>query len=324
MGTGLLQTDRKILAELMINSRQPLSRLAAKARVSKQNAASRISRMAGTGGINAFIALIDAKKIGYITYCLNFRLKPISKNKEKAIIGDILKAGVVSLFRCEGEWNLIVGVVSENIDELAKKSMQIHYILRGLVLATQWAAQLDATTLLPPGIAQSADGFKSMATIGRSKGLERIDGKDRILLSAISTNARASYARLSKMAGFPPETVRYRLRALEKRKIICGYTVSLGTELEGFHHYRIFIDLNVPTEENVRRVFSFLANLKQSRRIVRLMSEFELMYDIRVSGEKEAGEIMESVNRRFYKIISTQVSLRILKEYRFAYFPPMP
>ncbi len=321
MEKTLGKTDCAILDGLMHNSRTPLTTLAVKARVSKQNVAYRVAQLKKSGAIQSFVALIDGEKAGYTTYYFNFRIKPISEHKERRIVKELLALGLLTLWRCEGEWNLIIGVAAEDVDALARQSLRIHYILRGLVVGVQWTVHLSTTTLARPLSAGESAG--PAVTIGESKKREEIDDKDRAILSALSTGSRATYSEISQKAELPPETVRYRMRSLEKRKIIAGYTITLGTELEGFHHYRVFINLGIPTSERVQAVYAFLLGFRPVRRVVRMMSEFELMYDVRVSGERELRDIMQAVARRFHAILTEQTYVRITRDYRFSHFPPL-
>jgi len=320
MGGKLSVTDRKILAQLLCDSRQPISRIAAKARVSKQNASSRIASLLARGSIGSFVSLIDCERIGYSVHIFNFKLKPVSARKERQVIAELLSLGVLSLLKCEGEWDLSLSIASEGTADLAKKSLRLHRALRGIVLSMHWAVHLGTSTAVPRAFSSAQDSPRRPVELGAQCSQERINQKDKGILSAIASNTRISYSDLGKQTGMPPETARYHLKSLEARKIIKGYTINLGSDLEGFRHYRVFLNLSSPTEENVRAVASFLISLPQVRRVTRIVSEYELMYDVRASGEREMREINQSVVRRFHRIMSMQALVRIVKEYRFCYF----
>lgn len=321
MAEKLGQADLKLFSALLLNSRQPLSRLAAKARISKQNAAYRIARMVGKGYINSFIALIDATKIGHRAHYFYYKLRPLSDYQEKKVVKEILSLGAIALFRCEGEWNLIVGLGTQNLDELGKKSLQLNYILRGLVLQTTFAINLRTINLIQPLFVTTNLGMGGIIVLGEKYRTETVDERDRALLSAISGNARASYAELAKKTIMPPETVRYRLKSLEKRGIIMGYSISMGTEIPDMHPYRVFVNFSLPTEANIKKVENYLLNIPQMRRIVRQVCDYELMYDIRVKGAAEARKITSDLGKKFHRVIKTQVPLRILDDYHFSHFP---
>jgi len=322
MGGKLNATDQRILSQLLCNSRQPASRIAAKARVSKQNASSRMASMLAHGSIGSFVSLIDCERVGYDIHIFNFKLRPVPARQERKAIAMLLSLGALSLLKCDGEWNLSLSIASEGTEDLAKKSLKLHRILKGMVLSTHWAAHLSTAIAVPRAFSESQAQPGRIVVLGAQRKQEAICQKDREILSAISGNSRISYSCLGKAAGMPPETARYRLKSLEARGIIRGYTVNLGSDLEGFRHYRVFLNLSSPTEGNVQAVSAFLLSLPQVRRVTRIVSEYELMYDVRASGEREMREITQSVVRRFHRIMSMQAWVRIVKEYRFCHFPP--
>jgi len=261
--------------------------------------------------------------VGYSIHIFNFKLKPVSARKEKQVASELLSLGVLSLLKCEGEWDLSLSIASEGTADLARKSLKLHHILRCIVQSMHWAVHLSTATVVPRAFSGSPDSPRHPIVLGAQRSQERISQKDREILSAIASNTRISYSDLGKRTGMPPETARYHLKSLEARRIIKGYTINLGSDLEGFRHYRVLLNLSAPTEENVRAVSSFLLSMPQVRRVVRIVSEYELMYDVRASGEREVREITQSVVRRFHRIMSAQAWVRIVKEYRFSYFPPL-
>ena len=324
MGEALTSADWKILGELVGDSRQPLNSLARKARISKQVAAYRMERMEKRGDILAFIAVVDYSRIGYTKFYLNLNVAPMSKAQEEKVIREILSLGVIVLYKCEMEWNYLIGILAKDVRGAAEINSRIRQILKERLTNAAYSIYLGATICYPSLIARRQDQSKIVAMIGNATRPEPIDGKDALVLGAISMNARASYVELSRMTGLPPETVRYRLKLLEKKKIITNYTVTLNPNLESMHYYRVYIGLNNPTEENVKKVTIYLLNLRQARRVIRVVSNYDIVYDILVGNGEELRQVKNQVEEKFCDIINAQVSIRIFEDLRFCYFPPLP
>ncbi len=66
-----------------------------------------------------------------------------------------------------------------------------------------------------------------------------IDEKDRKLLTLLQQDARLSYRQLAKKAGMSVLTVMKRVKALEARKAITGYTAALDYEQLGLDVHAI-------------------------------------------------------------------------------------
>ncbi len=60
----------------------------------------------------------------------------------------------------------------------------------------------------------------------------QLDAKDQGLISMLRADARTSIVDLARGLGVSRATVQNRLRRLEKDKVITGYTVLLGAEIE--------------------------------------------------------------------------------------------
>jgi Lrp/AsnC family leucine-responsive transcriptional regulator len=56
---------------------------------------------------------------------------------------------------------------------------------------------------------------------------------DRRLLEALAANARASYAELARLVGMSAPSVQDRVRRLEERGVITGYTATVSPEAVG-------------------------------------------------------------------------------------------
>lgn len=57
-----------------------------------------------------------------------------------------------------------------------------------------------------------------------------LDEKDRLLVAALRSDSRQSLVALAKRSGLSRSAVHERLRRLESKNVIAGYTVRLGTE----------------------------------------------------------------------------------------------
>jgi Lrp/AsnC family leucine-responsive transcriptional regulator len=62
--------------------------------------------------------------------------------------------------------------------------------------------------------------------------MNTLDAKDKLLLGALRADARQSLVELARHAGLSRSAAHERIRRLEERQIIAGYTVRLGTDLE--------------------------------------------------------------------------------------------
>ncbi len=62
--------------------------------------------------------------------------------------------------------------------------------------------------------------------------MRKLDARDQGLLALLRADARISVVDLAKRLGVSRATVQNRMRRLEKNRVILGYTVALGSDVE--------------------------------------------------------------------------------------------
>lgn len=71
-----------------------------------------------------------------------------------------------------------------------------------------------------------------------------MDKKDQVLLNILLSNSRLSYRKIAKKSGLSVATVMNRVRALEKEKIIKGYSAVLDYDKLGYDIH-VLIDMRI-------------------------------------------------------------------------------
>lgn len=321
MAAELDQLDRKLLRELYLNSRMPLSLLAKKLRMSKQRANYRIQKMLREGSIKAFTAVIDRSRVDYDFDMFCYDTSPFSERQDKLLMQKILALNPTILLRCDGKWKLMVAFLCTGVHELASKQRQLRFLLRGHIIDEYHFLHILSLRYRLPG--SEDEVRKPLFTIGKKSDVVKLDEKDRKILGALSENARASYLELSQKIKLPPETIRYRMKQLEKDKVILAYSLSVNPNLHGMHHYRVYVKLSVPNSQIHESILSFISTFPQVTRVQTLVSQYDFSYDAVVPSREDLRKVLEGMSHRYFKYIVEQEPIRIYEEYRYCFFPPL-
>ncbi|HQT44521.1 MAG TPA: AsnC family transcriptional regulator [Candidatus Micrarchaeota archaeon] len=323
MGGRLDIIDRHILEELSINSRMLATKLAKKNRLSKQALQYRMQRMESEGVVNAYITYVDWAKLGFIRCQMIIKHSPISDESYAKIMEKCRAEGAVHITRCDGEWNMLVGYLARTHREIYEKSNRIRQAFGAHMLHWRTATIVDVSVKSMPSYFNEKDSGMLIGTLGKEGALYNADEKDILILKALATDARAPYAKLAAATRLPPETVRFRMKRLEKEKAIMSYGVSINPELEGFNHFMVLVRFSNPDNKKIDELIKFLLSIPKTRRVARLVSTVDLMYEVRAKDEKEIRAIKDSVDAKFEDIIQAQNVLRMYGENLFAFFPPL-
>src|SRR3989338_5194087 len=73
---------------------------------------------------------------------------------------------------------------------------------------------------------------------------EEVDGTDIKIIEHYAPNVRQFPIEVAKKVGVSPDTVRKRIKTLEKKKVIVGYKIGLNLEKMGFVSYRVDLQLS--------------------------------------------------------------------------------
>ena len=106
--------DKKILKELLVDSRMSISRLAKKVGVSREVALYRINKLKKEM-IKEFYTVIDTKALGYTRYTTFIQLKGITIEQEKIFLNELMKDPAVTYMGpVMGKWNVVFDILAKD------------------------------------------------------------------------------------------------------------------------------------------------------------------------------------------------------------------
>src|SRR3989338_1136395 len=113
--------DTRILYELDMDARQPLSKIARKVGLSKEVVNYRIKSMEKECIIQGYYTALDLSKIGYMFCRIFIKFQNIGLEKEKKIINHIKSLPYVRwMYTIDGPWDLVFAVYVNNVKELER------------------------------------------------------------------------------------------------------------------------------------------------------------------------------------------------------------
>jgi len=245
--------DKKILEELLINSRIPISTLSKKTGISREVATYRLKRMQKEL-IKDFHTIINLEALVFSRCGILMRLKGINSVNEKKFIEYLKNHEYVTyLGPIIGKWNMAFDIVmkdeehlKEIMDEIIKKiknNLESYIMIRsGLDMATYPTKYVGKTVNRTPK-KQTEMKYK-------------IDSVDKNILKLLATNSRIEYQELSKKLKLAANTIKYRIKNMEKSNIIQGYSISVDYRKLGFEFYNLQLKLTNTKEDK------FLAYIK--------------------------------------------------------------
>jgi Lrp/AsnC family leucine-responsive transcriptional regulator len=81
-----------------------------------------------------------------------------------------------------------------------------------------------------------------------------LDDKDAGLLSILAENCRAKNVDIAKKLKISEDVVRLRIKSLERRNIITGYTISVNEDKLGYESYQMLLEIDNMTDIVINKI----------------------------------------------------------------------
>ena len=317
----LTDVNKRLLYELDFNARQSLSRLARKFHTSKQVLAYRLERLQKDGIIRGFYADINPSKLGLVIYLFYLKFQHLSIAKEKEFIEHVNKHPRISVnASVHGKWDHNIAIFARNIHEFKDVYEHLMKDYEKYVKEKRITIVTDFWYYKPKYLVSSNE----LAEIEMSGPLETglIDKDDNEILKILAEQARMPLTEIAKKVGLTANTVKNRIKGLEKRGIILGYRVMVNHEKLKKLHYRVFFFLeNIPARQEELR--NFLALQPQVISITKAIGLCELDCRMLFEDVTEFYEFVNKLKSRFIDVIKDFEPLIYYKFHKSLNYYPM-
>ncbi len=321
---GLDSLDSKLIYELDRDSRQPLSRIAKKLHTSVQRLSYRLSALENSGIIRNYIAVIDYKKLGtYMYFVCNLKIFGLNNSEEELIIKKIAADSKCTLaFRCEGAWDIMIGTVANDIFEAKETFVRLlapfeNHITEKLIVSHMGAYHYHQYIL--EDAYPRANACQESVTGGKAENLKH-DDLDMKILELLSANARMPTLAIATKVGSVPETVAYRIKQLEKNKIINSYSVLLNFQKCGKIRHRIYVKSAGMTSEKFMGIVRYMERFPNMRRIIEVFEVYEFLFDLVSKSDEDMRSVVSNLKEKYKGSILGFDINKIYRVYKFTYF----
>ncbi len=290
---ALDKRDIKLIREIDFDARASISRLARKIRVSKEVANYRLKRLVADGVIKGFIAIIDSYMLGYHLYRVQVRLKRVDEKLIKEMTGWAKSIPcIASIVTLDGKWDLELSFWSRNPSEF--NQLYESFLIRfGSHIQRKTVSIILQLEHLPYNFLYERMSDKGLM-IGTVSRLE-LDKKDNHILDILSKNCRTPFIEIAKKVGLTANAVKYRIKALEDKRVIKGYSTILNTDYFRLSHYRVMLYLSNPSMK--KQAHGFLKSQKDVLLITQLIGASDIRFEIVCDSPLRIHRLIDELNR---------------------------
>ncbi len=296
--------DRKILHELDLNARLPLSLLAKRLKVSREIVSYRINKLMKENIIKGFRAFVNSSRLGYKIYRIYFKFFSISKTELNELISVLENdQRVFWVSETDGFVDFVFGIwfqeereFHEFYTDLMSKFRK--YIKADYVHRVIYNNYLDRAYLLEKKIMKRTE-FKLG---GEEK--EKYDKTDEKIIKILSDNVRTPIIEIAQKLNLDSATIIYRIKQLEKKKIILGYRADLNLHVLGREFYTVKMYLS--DFKRKKEIISYLKSTPFVSNLIEAIGSWDVEFDLEVSSTGEYHDFMRGLKDKYSEISEVQ------------------
>ena len=312
--------DKKLLYLLDLNSRMRESDLAKQLRTSKQVVNYRIKRLVSEGVVKKFQGVLNLESLGINVYAnIYFKLIGANKKKEAELIDFLIKndkVGYVALLG--GRFDLSIVLVAKNIQEFEENLSEIvkkfpDELKEHLISLRTVGIKFHKKYLFQDGHEEN----KKILT--KEKCLVEIDELDVKILKELSQNSREPIINISEKLKEPFSTIRVRIKNLENKGVIAGYSLLFDLNKTGMLNYKTFIKTKDKSEEAYKKIIFFTKSHKNITWFFKTLGEHDFELRVEVESQEKYQEIIKEIRSEFASIISDLETIIVFDELKEDY-----
>jgi Lrp/AsnC family transcriptional regulator, leucine-responsive regulatory protein len=314
--------DKKILCELDLNCRTPLSKMAKRLRIGRNVLDYRIKKLEKEKVITNYICSINLGKLGYKTYKIYCKMKSMSQEKEKELAQFIKnEKKAIHFIRTEGSFDYSFVIATQNVKELdsflTEFKTKFKDNLQDYIVSIVVSSKVFKLNKLLLGEKQQLIKFDRYSE--DHKELE-LDEKDKNILKVLSQEAKISLIDLAEKTGYSIDIVKYRLKDLSN-KLVSSLRVIVDMNKLGYFHYIIMLKTRNASSKEEDDLMIWCANKKNVMYITKRIGYFDYELNVAITDINDLNSFFSEIKSNFGNIIDSHELIINAQYLKLNYLP---
>lgn len=313
--------DRRLLYELDNNSRQSCSKIGKKIGLSPEVINYRIKRLEKENIITQYQLIVNLAKLNILQFKICLSLQHIKSDLLIKLIEELKKMNSIKwVVSTKGNWDLILSLETDSVENIDKLKNHILTKFGNHINKKALSILVEAQTYNRDYLIEDKSLLKGSRIILKKDKKIKIDDLDLKILKSLAINARKPIIKIASELKQTVRIITYRLKQLEKKKVILGYKVAINYKKLGMKFFKTFIYLDNPKEERITSLIKYLEQNKNTIHHVRVLGNWDLEPEFEVNSEDEFNKILQEIKDQYSDIIQNVEIITISKEHKFVYF----
>lgn len=306
------EKDKKIIKELYKNSRQSFSSIGKGVGLPKNVVAYRVKRMIDEGLITLFCTIINREKMGYTNFRLFLKFHHFNEELQKKLLETLKNIKNIHwVASLDGNFDICVIFLSKNLEEINLIYEKIVYQFDSFILDKEFSMQTKSYHL-PYNFMYGKTEEKINIRTDKKNNSE-IDNLDKDLINLIIQNSRISLLELIEKLKLSPQTIRSRIKNLQKKGIIIGFKIRLDPSFLNLNNFHTFLYLTGINKDKEKEIINYIASFASTIKIIKSIGRWDLEFESLLPSHFELHNVLKDLKDKFPKNINKIDSALIYK-----------
>ncbi len=316
------ELDKKILYELGKDARLSYSQISKEIKSKKPIVAYHLQNLAKKGIIWKYVPVISLSRLGIYAHKIYFRFHGLDKEKKKELVEEFVKNKYINwVAESVGVWDLMISIYSKNIMEFVIRKNEIFEKCGDFVQDYSITMLEDALVFNRDYLAMKNTNYRKEFVFGGKIEIEEIDEKQKKILRLIRNDGRFSLLDIAKKTNLNVGTVQSKIRHLEKRGIIQGYTTFINLNRTNLKFFKLCVHFNKYGKTEFAELLNYCRASKNVLHLIKSIGDWELEIELESDNLDYVYDFVDELKTRFPDTIK-KIDLIIIKnERKLDFFP---
>jgi len=318
----LTPIDKRILYALGNDARLVYKELAQSINSKKSVVTNHVQQLIQKEIIWKFVPVLSIHRLGICAYKVYVKVHGLDKSGKKKLIDALINDPHINwVAEGVGSWDILWSVYAYNILDFAKKKNDFLDTFGNYVQEYAVTVLEDALVFNRDYLVNAPLDYRKEFTFGGASHLEHIDEFQKDILRYIRNNGRYHITKLANALGMNVRTAMVKIKDLEQKEIIQGYTTFIHLDKIGMQFFKLCLFLQDYSLEQHKKIVAFCKSNKQVVHIIKSIGPWDLEVECEVKDSNYIYSFIEDLKAKYPRTVKKVDIVFIQKEHKLDFFP---
>jgi DNA-binding Lrp family transcriptional regulator len=316
-------SDKKILFSLMNNSRAPISVISKETHLSREIVNYRMAKLEEEGVITGYIARINQPLFCTGVALVHFKLTRSGSQRFNEIVSFIRVHPLINwcIETC-GTADLALTILYNTPKDLGDTLTELSNFIGNNLKEHKILLYIEEYKFDRSGLITEKPSSYSkhkIVTFDKPKRLF-LDDIDVNIVSVLAKDCRTKNAEMAKALHVTEDVIRLRIKNLEKKQIITGYTISVDADKLGYEAYQMSVNIEQMTDNVINKIKYYVQTNPYIVFCARTSGRYNITINIHARNRAHFNTILLEIRAALPEIIDYEFQLG-MKTYKEVFVP---